>query len=231
MVPSRHAAAASTIAVHQSLANHDPDVDAVYRMTRELPIYFQRRGAKVLPPRGTFVPWNAQAVFVSAPAFFGLLLPITVPGRVSDIWRSYLVTRLLWETNYRVAFTSAMLTFPFGFFRSSPQEVTNELFGSAPFDFTARWSNPSLVLNLTIFIVCKFVFTTIAVGCPISCGVFTPVFLIGAAFGRFAAGAVHGQAGGARPAGRARRRSVAAVDDRTRRGASRRTGAGGDAAG
>ena len=83
-----------------------------------------------------------------------------------------------------VAFTSAMLTFPFGFFRSSPQEVTNELFGSAPFDFTARWSNPSLVLNLTIFIVCKFVFTTIAVGCPISCGVFTPVFLVGAATGR-----------------------------------------------
>ena len=41
-----------------------------------LAIYFQRRGAKVLPPRGTFVPWNAQAVFVSAPAFFGLLLPI-----------------------------------------------------------------------------------------------------------------------------------------------------------
>ena len=109
VVPSRHAAAASTIAVHQSLANHDPDVDAVYRMTRELPIYFQRRGAKVLPPRGTFVPWNAQAVFVSAPAFFGLLLPITVPGRVSDIWRSYLVTRLLWETNYRVAFTSAIV--------------------------------------------------------------------------------------------------------------------------
>jgi len=32
--------------------------------------------------------------------------------------------------------------------------------------------------------VCKFVFTVIAVGCPISCGVFTPVFLIGAATGR-----------------------------------------------
>ena len=40
------------------------------------------------------------------------------------------------------------------------------------------------MLNLTIFIVCKFVFTTIAVGCPISCGVFTPVFLVGAATGR-----------------------------------------------
>jgi len=83
-----------------------------------------------------------------------------------------------------VAFTSAMLTFPFGFFRSAPEDVINELFGASPFDFSARWSNPSLIVNLTIYTVCKFVFTVIAVGCPISCGVFTPVFLIGAASGR-----------------------------------------------
>jgi chloride channel 2 len=48
----------------------------------------------------------------------------------------------------------------------------------------ARWSNPSLRINLAIYTVCKFVFTSVAVGCPISCGVFTPVFLIGAALGR-----------------------------------------------
>ena len=42
-----------------------------------------------------------------------------------------------------------------------------QLFGAAPFDFSARWSNPSLVINLTIYTVCKFVFTVIAVGCPI----------------------------------------------------------------
>ena len=65
-----------------------------------------------------------------------------------------------------------------------PLQVINELFGAAPFDFMDRWSNPSLVLNLSIYTVCKFVFTVIAVGCPISCGVFTPVFLIGAATGR-----------------------------------------------
>ena len=62
--------------------------------------------------------------------------------------------------------------------------MINELFGAAPFDFMDRWSNPSLLLNLTIYTLCKLVFTVIAVGCPISCGVFTPVFLIGAATGR-----------------------------------------------
>mmetsp|Transcript_1487 Transcript_1487/g.3855 ORF Transcript_1487/g.3855 Transcript_1487/m.3855 type:complete len:481 (+) Transcript_1487:1841-3283(+) len=52
------------------------------------------------------------------------------------------------------------------------------------FDMAARWLNPSLRINLVIYVVCKFVFTCVAVGCPISCGVFTPVFLIGAALGR-----------------------------------------------
>ena len=37
--------------------------------------------------------------------------------------------------------------------------MINDLFGAAPFDFTARWSNPSLIVNLIIFIVCKFVFS------------------------------------------------------------------------
>ena len=63
-----------------------------------------------------------------------------------------------------------MLTFPFGFFRSSPQEVINELFGSAPFDFTARWSNPSLLGNLLIYTVCMFVFTSVTVGLGLGSG-------------------------------------------------------------
>ena len=63
--------------------------------------------------------------------------------------------------------------------------MINELFGAASFESSARWSNPSLLLNLLIFTVCKFVFTCIAVGAPLSCGVYTPVFLIGAASGRF----------------------------------------------
>lgn len=46
---------------------------------------------------------------------------------------------------------------------------------------TPFWLNS---VSIPAQVVCKFVFTCIAVGCPISCGVFTPVFLIGAAAGR-----------------------------------------------
>lgn len=48
-------------AVFQSLANHDPDVDAIYRLTRPLPISFRKQNTLFVPPRGTYIPWNAQA--------------------------------------------------------------------------------------------------------------------------------------------------------------------------
>lgn len=94
------------LAVFQSLANHDPDVDAIYRLTRPLPISFTKQNTLFVPPRGTYIPWNAQATVLNKAAFFGLLLPVTVTGRVTDIWRSYITTRLLWEANYHVGFSS-----------------------------------------------------------------------------------------------------------------------------
>ncbi|XP_019861546.1 PREDICTED: chloride channel protein 2-like [Amphimedon queenslandica] len=47
-----------------------------------------------------------------------------------------------------------------------------------------QWGNTSIFASLTLFILFKFVFTTIAVALPIPAGVFFPVFIIGAAFGR-----------------------------------------------
>lgn len=98
------------VAIVQSLANHNPDVDAVYRMSQILPVNFQRKNEVLLISKKTYVPWNAQATLVSSQAFFGLLLPATVPGRVSDIWRSYITARLLWDTDYHtIAFSSAVV--------------------------------------------------------------------------------------------------------------------------
>ena len=97
------------VAVLQSLADHDPDVDAIYRLTRPLPIYFKKSHSTIIPPRGTFTPWNAQAVILKKAAFFGMLLPVSVTGRVSDIWRSYITSRLLWDTDYYVGFSSPVV--------------------------------------------------------------------------------------------------------------------------
>ncbi|CAN0340873.1 unnamed protein product [Ectocarpus sp. 6 AP-2014] len=93
------------IGVVQALANHDPDVDAMYRMTYPpggLPFSFvaedsskaETRNLRAVPA-SAFTPYNAQATLHYQVAFWGLLLPITVDGRVSDTWRSYFTQALL----------------------------------------------------------------------------------------------------------------------------------------
>ena len=96
----------TTVAVWQSLADNDPDVDAIYRMTQNLPVNFMRSDTVLAVPPGLFMPWNAQATLIAPSAFFGLILPISVTGRVSDIWRSFIASRLMWEADLQVAVTS-----------------------------------------------------------------------------------------------------------------------------
>jgi hypothetical protein len=51
----------SRVAVVQSLADHDPDVDAIYRMTRGVPFSFAgERKDTLMLPKGSLAPWNAQ---------------------------------------------------------------------------------------------------------------------------------------------------------------------------
>jgi hypothetical protein len=69
----------SKVAVVQSLADHEPDVDGIYRLTRIIPFEFDSKSRHTLViPAGTLVPYNAQATLVLQPAFFTQLLPITV---------------------------------------------------------------------------------------------------------------------------------------------------------
>ncbi|EER03972.1 UDP-glucose 4-epimerase, putative [Perkinsus marinus ATCC 50983] len=108
------------IAVVQTLADNDPDFDAIYRLTRPLPVDFHQllTSAFLLAPP-TFTPLNAQAcLFKAYDALWGLYLPVTVSiypysivwshpeqvhGRVSDIWRSFVLQRLLWDLGASVA--------------------------------------------------------------------------------------------------------------------------------
>lgn len=95
-------------AVQQFLADVDPDLDAIYRLTRKLPCTFQgvpsgTPEVLAFPPH-VFTPYNAQATVHLYESFWGLLLPVTVHGRVSDIWRAYLTEKLLWDLDQHVAF-------------------------------------------------------------------------------------------------------------------------------
>lgn len=86
------------IGILQSLADHQPDVDAVFRMTVKDKFYFDSSKVKLqsnssrymLLRNRVYAPTNAQASLYFKDAFPTLYLPVTVPGRVSDIWRSYI---------------------------------------------------------------------------------------------------------------------------------------------
>ena len=96
--------------VQQMLANHDPDVDAIFRLTNQKGMPFDflqpewgkdmdaaigRAAPSVALPLITYTPFNAQATIIMPGAFFAMLLPYTVHGRVSDIWRSYIMETLI----------------------------------------------------------------------------------------------------------------------------------------
>ena len=96
--------------VQQGMVDGDPDVDAVFRLTRRrksqpLSLSFDRAAPPFVLPRRTFAPFNSQNTFFAASAFWGLLLPAnSVADRVVDIYRSYWTQRLLWLVGDGVAF-------------------------------------------------------------------------------------------------------------------------------
>lgn len=106
----------ASIGIIQSLVDHEPDVDSIYRLTMGTPVKFGPSGKPphrltaplLLLPRTTFAPLSAQATMHTHCTFWGLLLPPTLPSRVADIWRGYLTQRIMWEIegDLRVAYTT-----------------------------------------------------------------------------------------------------------------------------
>jgi hypothetical protein len=91
--------------VVQGLINKDSDVDAIFRLTQYRDIYFDKKTPCVLPA-GVFCPFNTQNTVFYYESFWGLMIPSTTSFRVCDIWRSYIVQRLLWDLDLRLCFTS-----------------------------------------------------------------------------------------------------------------------------
>ena len=69
-------------------------------IARITPVGFDIKVEEFAPEKSTLFNYNA---------FWGLLLPMTVHGRVSDIWRSYFTQRLLWEKSSNIAFCPSLV--------------------------------------------------------------------------------------------------------------------------
>lgn len=94
------------VGVWQGLADGDPDVDAIYRLTNNTACYFRERAPVVLA-RGTLSPFNSQNTAFRRELFPLLYLPAHVTFRFTDILRGLVAQPLMWLAGFHLGFTSA----------------------------------------------------------------------------------------------------------------------------
>lgn len=93
--------------IQQGLADENPDVDAVYRMTQSLPVYFNKTEKPYRLGKGLWCPFNSQNTTWFQEAFPLLYLPSFCTFRMTDIWRSFVAQRIAWECDWGVLFHNA----------------------------------------------------------------------------------------------------------------------------
>ena len=98
-----------TSIVQQGVVNGDPDVDAIFRLTKnmnyqKIDLEFDSSSPSFQIPLYKMSPYNSQNTLISYMGFWSLYLPHSVEFRLTDIWRSYWAQRLMWLLNETVSF-------------------------------------------------------------------------------------------------------------------------------
>jgi hypothetical protein len=96
----------SKVGIWQGLADEDPDVDAIYRLTCDEPCYFKERPPIVLGKQ-SISPFNTQNTIIVKELFPLLYLPTYVTFRYTDILRGLIAQPIMWLYNYHLGFTNA----------------------------------------------------------------------------------------------------------------------------
>lgn len=94
------------VGVWQGLADEDPDVDAIYRLTDGRMCHFDNRNPVVLG-KGTISPFNSQNTMIYKDLFPLLYLPSHVTFRFTDILRGLIFQPIMWLENYHLGFVDA----------------------------------------------------------------------------------------------------------------------------
>jgi len=89
--------------IQQGLADENPDVDAVYRLTYPLPLSFELKN-KIALGKNAWSPFNSQNTHWFKEAFALMYLPSYCSFRMTDIWRSYVAQRIAWECGWSVLY-------------------------------------------------------------------------------------------------------------------------------
>lgn len=89
--------------IQQGLADGNPDVDAIWRLLLPAEVRFKTRRSVALM-RGAWCPFNSQSTWWWPEAYPFLYLPSYCTFRMTDIWRSFIAQRCVWELGGAVTF-------------------------------------------------------------------------------------------------------------------------------
>lgn len=95
--------------IQQGLADLSPDVDAIWRLTQDHEFYFDSQKSIALQA-GSWCPFNTQSTWWWKEAFPLLYLPSYCSFRMTDIWKSFVAQRCLWEMDNKLVFHQAEVT-------------------------------------------------------------------------------------------------------------------------
>lgn len=92
--------------IQQGLSDGEPDIDAIARLVlKDRQNKFTKKDSIYLLPN-TWCPLNSQSTWWFPKAFPLMYLPVNTSFRMTDIWRSFVAQRCLWEINDGVTFHS-----------------------------------------------------------------------------------------------------------------------------
>jgi hypothetical protein len=142
------------VGVWQGLADEDPDVDAIYRLTDDSPTYFDSRDPVVLQTR-VVTPFNSQNTQFRKECFPLLYLPTYVTFRFTDILRGLVAQPIMWAAGFQLGFLKATVIQkrnPHNYMRDFESEVPMYLHGEAVIDIVAGSISPknSIAENLLL---------------------------------------------------------------------------------
>jgi len=96
----------SNVGIWQGLADEDPDVDAIYRLTSNAVCIFNDNPPVVLG-NNTLCPFNSQNTAIRKELFPLLYLPTYVTFRFTDILRGLVAQPIMWLYDFQLGFTNA----------------------------------------------------------------------------------------------------------------------------
>lgn len=96
---------AFNIGVWQGVIDDDSDFDAIYRLTVNEHVKFDK-AEDIAIAEGSYSPFNTQSTLWNKDVYSLMYVPISVDFRFTDILRGYIAQRIMWDHGYRLGFHS-----------------------------------------------------------------------------------------------------------------------------